>query len=188
MQAPLIAIFAGSFDPIHIGHMALANYLFYQIEGLTQLWFLPTAQNPIKGKAELSFGKRCNLIDKVIEGDSRFSCCRIEGSLPSPHYTIHTLDALQADYPRYRFGLIIGADNWVQRIKWYHWEELVAKYPLWVYPRPEYPIGNTDMEPNVHLLSDAPLLEVSSTAIRQAREKGQDFRYWLPRPDLFDLL
>ena len=106
---PQIALFAGSFDPIHIGHMALANYILCHNKEIEQLWFVPTAQNPLKPRAtELSFTQRCHLIEEVIANDSRFSCCRIEETLPAPHYTIYTLDKLREHYPQYQFILIIG--------------------------------------------------------------------------------
>lgn len=186
---PQIALFAGSFDPIHIGHMALANYILYHNKGIEQLWFVPTAQNPLKPRAtELSFTQRCHLIEEVIANDSRFSCCRIEETLPAPHYTIYTLDKLREHYPQYQFILIMGADNWLSIEHWYHWRELIEQYPILVYPRPRYTLPREAENSNVTLLHDAPLMEISSSEIRSARHKGEDLRYWMPRPELFELL
>lgn len=188
-QKPQIALFAGSFDPIHIGHMALANYILCHDAAIEQLWFVPTAQNPLKAHTtELSFAQRCNIIEQVIASDPRFSCCRIEASLPSPHYTLYTLDKLREDHPQYQFSLIMGADNWLNIERWFHWQELVEQYPILVYPRPGYPLPQKVDFSNVSLLNKAPLLEISSSEIRSAHRKGQDLRYWMPRPELFDLL
>ena len=182
---PQIALFAGSFDPIHIGHMALANYILCHNKGIEQLWFVPT----LKPRAtELSFTQRCHLIEEVIANDSRFSCCRIEETLPAPHYTIYTLDKLRDHYPQYQFILIMGADNWLSIEHWYHWRELIEQYPILVYPRPGYTLPREAENSNVTLLHDAPLMEISSSEIRSARHKGEDLRYWMPRPELFELL
>ncbi len=184
-----VVVFAGTFDPIHIGHMALANFLLTEPMGFQELWFVPTMQNPLKERLSLwSFDMRCRLIQASIRGDYRFRCCPIEETLPAPHYTIYTILALQKQYPDYRFSLLIGADNWSCFQQWYRWEELIQLVPIIIYPRRGVMVDSESLPEQVTYAANAPLIEVSSTSIREALLANKDLRYWLPRPELFEEL
>lgn len=174
-----IGIFSGSFNPIHIGHLALANYLC-EYEGLDELWFLVTPHNPLKEEEGLLDDQlRLHLVRLAIEGYPRFRASDYEFSLPRPSYTAHTLSCLRRDYPQHCFHFIIGSDNWHLFPRWHQPEEILAHHPLLIYPRPGYPVEPSTLPSNVRL-SSAPTLEISSTFIRQALAEGRDIRYFLP--------
>lgn len=172
-------IYPGSFNPIHIGHLALANYLC-EFEGLDEVWFLVTPHNPLKEKTDLMDDKfRYELTQKAIDGYPKFKASNFEFQLPQPSYTIQTLDALSAAYPDHNFSLIIGADNWLSIDKWKDPEVLVSKYHLLIYPRKGYDVKIPSKLPNVKFVQ-APIIEISSSFIRKALEDGKDIRFFLP--------
>lgn len=176
-------IFGGSFNPIHIGHLALANYLC-EYQGIHELWFMVSPQNPLKqDQALLDDQQRLKLVEIAIKGYDRFHASDFEFHLPKPSYTIHTLDALKAAYPEREFILLIGADNWQDFHRWKEHERLVAENKLIVYPRPGIIIEPAGLPANVQLIP-APQLEISSTFIRDALKEGKDIRYFL-HPDVY---
>jgi len=171
-------IFGGSFNPIHIGHLALANYLC-EYGGLDEIWFLVSPHNPLKEQGGLwDDDLRLELVRLATADYPRFHASDFEFHLPRPSYMVHTLDALQEAYPDRRFTLIIGADNWAVFPRWYQPEEIIRRHEILVYPRPGYPIDPTHLPDSVQLV-DTPLLEISSTFIRQALDEGKDVRYFL---------
>ena len=173
-----IGIFSGSFNPIHIGHLALANYLC-EYEGVDEVWFLVTPHNPLKEEAGLmDDGVRLKLVQRAIEGYPRFRASDFEFSMPRPSYTIYTLDALKARYPDHRFHLIIGSDNWQLFPRWYQHERILREHRLLVYPRPGYTVDPASLPSSVRLV-EAPLFDISSTFIRQALAEGRDIRFFL---------
>lgn len=179
-------IFSGSFNPVHIGHLALANYLC-EYEGLDEVWFLVSPRNPLKEKDELMDDAfRLKLVQLAISGYPKFKASDIEFSLPRPSYTIHTLDKLKACHPDRKFYLIIGSDNWQLFPRWYQSERIIAENHLLVYPRPGYPISSDSLPANVRMVS-SPVFEISSTFIRQALEEGKDVRYFL-HPAVYEAL
>lgn len=179
-------IFSGSFNPVHIGHLALANYLC-EYEGLDEVWFLVSPRNPLKEKDELMDDAfRLKLVQLAISGYPKFKASDIEFSLPCPSYTIHTLDKLKACHPNREFYLIIGSDNWQLFPRWYQSERIIAENHLLVYPRPGYPISSDSLPANVRMVS-SPVFEISSTFIRQALEEGKDVRYFL-HPAVYEAL
>ncbi len=178
-----IGLFFGSFNPIHIGHLAIANYIIEYTE-LDKLWFVVSPQNPLKEKRNLlNDYQRLEMVNRVIFDDMRFKACDIEFKLPRPSYTIDTLTYLTEKYPDHEFSLIIGSDNYVNLKKWKNHEQLLNQYHFIIYPRPNYPIDCNAYKGNFSVV-DAPLIEISSTFIRKALSEKRDIRYFL-NPEVF---
>lgn len=172
-------IFSGSFNPIHIGHLALANYLCEFAE-LDEIWFMVSPHNPLKEESNLlADHKRLELVELAIEGYPRFHASDFEFQLPRPSYTVHTLEKLKENYPEREFHLIIGSDNWNMFSLWKDPEQIITSTSILIYPRPGFPIDEKQLPEGVSLVS-APLLDVSSTFIREAISTGKDIRYFLP--------
>lgn len=181
-----IGIFSGSFNPIHVGHLALANYLC-EFGGLDELWFLVTPRNPFKvGQDLLPDALRLELVQLAIEGYPKFRASDFEFHLPRPSYTIHTFDCLKEAYPQHTFHLIIGSDNWHSFSHWYRSDRLLAENPISIYPRSGYPVDVSSLPPRVRLV-DAPVIEISSTFIRESVKAGKDVRYFL-HPRVYERL
>lgn len=174
-----IGLFFGSFNPIHIGHMAIANYMV-EFTDLDKLWFVVSPQNPLKKKDTLlADHHRLEMVFKATEDDARFQASNIEFNLPKPSYTIDTLTYLKEKYPQYEFVIIMGSDGLVTFSKWKNHEQITGNYTRYVYPRPgteEQWLKNIENGKIV----DAPLMEISSTFIRKAIASGKDIRYFLP--------
>lgn len=180
-------IFGGSFNPIHIGHLALANYLC-EFEGLDEVWFMITPHNPLKKQAELMPDNfRLELARLAIQGYDKFNASDFEFGLPQPSYTIHTLDALKKAYPEREFHLIIGADNWKLFPRWKESQRVLQENKILVYPRKGSEIDANFLPPTVKLVH-APLVEVSATFIRNAIIEGKDVRYFLPSIEVWQKL
>lgn len=186
MERLKTGIFSGSFNPIHIGHLALANYLC-EFEGLDEVWFMVSPQNPLKEQAGLLPDElRLELVQLAIDGYPRFRASDFEFHLPRPSYTVHTLDKLKLTYPERDFCLIIGSDNWIVFNQWRESERILAENELLIYPRPGFPVDASSLPANVRLAS-SPVFEISSTFIRQALKEGKDVRYFL-HPAVYERL
>lgn len=171
-------IFSGSFNPIHIGHLALANYLC-EYEGLDEIWFMVSPHNPLKEEADLWEDEfRLKLVDLAVEGYPKFKSSDFEFNLPRPSYSIHTLNKLSESYPDRDFLLIIGSDNWACFNRWYQWEEIIANHRLLIYPRRGFPIDTVGLPERVRLVH-SPMIDISSTFIREAIIQKKDVRYFL---------
>ena len=178
MAKESIGIFGGSFNPIHIGHLALANYLC-EYGDLDEVWFMVSPQNPLKKDAKLWDDElRLELVHLAVEDYPKFKVCDIEFRLPRPSYTIHTLKALQEEYPDKEFTLIIGADNWKLFPRWRSADEIISQYSVLIYPRPGFSVNEKELPSTIRLVN-TPQLEVSSTFIRESLEAGKDIRYFL---------
>lgn len=185
----ITGIFPGSFNPIHIGHLALANWIC-EFCDMDELWFMVTPQNPQKDASDLiDENIRLQMVRASVAGYPKFKASDFEFALPRPFYTIHTLYALRKAYSGRDFRLIIGADSWHNIHQWKDSDALVETYPILIYPRKGY--ETTIPEGYSHIQKvDAPLFEVSSTFIRQSLSCGKDIRYFLPEairtmPDIF---
>lgn len=174
-----IGIFGGSFNPIHIGHLALANYLCEYGE-VDEVWFLVSPHNPLKERGDLWPDElRLRLVELAIQGYDKFRASDFEFHLPRPSYMVNTLRALRQAHPEHQFTLIIGSDNWELFPRWYQYEELLTENQVIIYPRPGYPVEPSALPSGVRLV-ETPTLEISSTFIRQALSEGKDIRFFLP--------
>ncbi|KAF0132098.1 MAG: nicotinate-nucleotide adenylyltransferase [Bacteroidetes bacterium] len=175
-----VGLFFGSFNPVHNGHLMLANYLL-EYASLDEIWFIVSPHNPLKAQADLMpEEKRLAMVKKAVEGFDRFVVSDIEFGMPKPSYTIDTLKALEIKFPNMHFHLITGTDSLENFHLWKDYEAILKSYSLLVYPRK----GSSDhpliKHPSVQLI-EAPLIEVSSTFIRDAIKQGKDLRFFLPK-------
>lgn len=175
-----IGIFSGSFDPIHIGHIILANYIVEFTE-IDKIWFLVSPQSPFKANKELTNENlRLEMVQQALADYEHFEASNIEFSLPKPSYTVNTLEAVQEKYPEHQFTLIIGADNWASFEDWKNPERILDRFKLMVYPR----LGSritipTKMRNKVEAL-ESPIIEISSTFIRESIAEGRNMKAFLP--------
>lgn len=172
-------LYFGSFNPVHNGHLMLANYLVENSE-LDSIWFVISPQNPFKKKESLLPDyQRLELMNRAIEGYSRFSACDIEFSMPKPSYTIDTLTYLREKYPTREFYLMMGTDNLVNFHHWKNFEQIINNYKIIVFPRNGCDGGPLRDHANVRMV-DTPIIEVSSTFIRESISAGKDVRFFMP--------
>ena len=175
-----IGLFFGSFNPVHIGHMAIANYMLNET-AIEQIWMVLSPQNPLKAKSTLlDQYHRLALLNLAIDDYPKIKSSKIEFDLPQPSYTINTLVHLEEKFPQHEFSLLIGRDNLVSFHKWKNYEQILNSYQIYVYPRVEAGISQFDNLPNIHL-TKAPIIEISSTAIREAIKQKKDIRFYLPQ-------
>ncbi|CAK7042715.1 MAG: nicotinate (nicotinamide) nucleotide adenylyltransferase [Petrimonas sp.] len=180
MRKKQVGIFSGSFNPIHIGHLILANYML-EFTYLDEVWFLVTPHNPLK-EAESLLGDniRLEMTRLAVKDFDRLLVSDIEFDMPKPSYTIETLTKLKAENPGLEFTLLIGSDNWVKFPRWKDNERLAKEFKILVYPRlGEDVLINGLHTENVRLV-DAPVVEISSTFIRESIRAGKDVRAFLP--------
>ncbi|MBO7541562.1 MAG: nicotinate-nucleotide adenylyltransferase [Bacteroidales bacterium] len=176
----LTGLYFGSFNPIHNGHLMLANYLV-EYGGIGELWFVISPQNPFKEKKSLLPDyQRLELVRRAVEDYMKFRACDVEFSLPKPSYTIDTLTYLKEKYPNKEFCLIIGSDNIERFPRWKNAQQIIDNYHILVFPRKDCPVGDFANLTNVHIV-DAPLIEVSSTFIRESIADGKDVRFYMPQ-------
>ncbi|ERJ77191.1 nicotinate-nucleotide adenylyltransferase [Prevotella melaninogenica] len=181
-----IGIFGGSFNPIHNGHIALAK-AFLEKENLNEVWFFVSPQNPFKVNQQLLADHlRLELVRKAIADNPHFRASDYEFQLPKPSYTWNTLQHLSHNYPTHRFTLLVGGDNWAAFDRWYHAEDILSNYKIVVYPRRGQEIDKSTLPTNVSLLQ-TPLIDVSSTDVRQRVEQGEDISKLVPEEILNDI-
>ena len=174
-----VGIYSGSFNPIHHGHVMLANYLV-EFSDLDELWFVVTPQNPLKKKEDLlDDDERLKMVQLAIGDDPRIRVSDIEMHLPTPSYTINTLTALGEQYPDCEFVFICGMDSLQNLKNWREYQKILDNYELLVFPREGYDGGELVNYPSVTVLK-TPILEISSTFIRQCVKEGRDVRHFMP--------
>ena len=178
MQKKKVGIFGGSFNPIHTGHIALAKSLCQQA-GLDEVWLMVSPMNPFKKEATdlLTDKLRLEMAEQAIADEPKLKACDYEFHMPKPSYTWHTLQALSQDFPHVSFTLLIGGDNWASFDKWFHHEDILSNSPIVVYPRKGCDIGKV---PSSVTIVETPLLNISSTEIRQRIKEGKSIHGMVP--------
>ena len=175
----ITGLYFGSFNPIHIGHLAIANFMI-EFSELKQLWFVVSPQNPLKQKKSLLKDyHRMEMVRLAVEEDDRFRASDIEFRLPTPSYTIDTLAYLEEKHSNREFQLVMGTDGLRTFHKWKHADLIAKKYHRLIYPRPGTDIKTVSRLPNTTIV-DAPLMEISSSFIRKAIREGKDVRHLMP--------
>ncbi len=175
-----VGLYFGSYNPIHIGHLAIANYLV-EYTDLDQLWFVVSPQNPHKKKVNLlNDYQRLDMVERAVETDDRLRASNIEFNLPKPSYTVDTLAYLKERHPNYDFCILMGSDNLENFHKWKNYEVIVENFGVIVYPRPGFNPEKVQLHKNIQIAEGAPLMEVSSSFIRKAIQEKKDIRHFLP--------
>lgn len=173
-----VGILGGSFNPVHAGHMMLASFLT-QWGYVDRVWLTLSPRNPLKDPTDLLPDmKRLNMLSIAAKGATDIDICDIELSMPKPSYTINTLDLLRSRYPGMSFKLIIGSDNWRIFDRWREPQRILDDYGVIVYRRPGYPVEREHIA-GLEVV-DAPMVDISSTFVRNAIAKGRNMSYFLP--------
>ncbi len=190
-----VGLFFGTFNPIHVGHLIIANFMADRTE-LDEVWLVVTPRNPHKQKDSLlKDHHRLQLARVATEDNEKLDVSRIEFELPQPSYTVNTLKHLEEKHPEYRFILIVGEDNLRTFHKWKNYEEILKDHELFIYPR-AYTVQERDYGPDPKdkereeaikardgvKLFDAPVMKISASYIRKAISEGRDVRYLLTPP------
>lgn len=175
-----VGLFFGSFNPVHIGHMAMANY-FLEFSDLEEVWFVPSPQSPHKSKSALvDPWLRLEMLHLAVGKAPGYSVSDLELYLPQPSYTSITMAHFTSTYPSCSFALIMGADNYISLHKWFNYKAIIELFPLYVYPRPGSTVDDTLYEGSQINMVKAPLMEISSSVIRKALKENKDMRFFLP--------
>lgn len=173
-----VGLFFGSFNPIHIGHLIIANYIV-SYGDIDQVWFVLSPQNPLKSQKELlNEYHRQHLLQTAIDGENKLKCSIIEFHLPKPSYTIDTLAYLKEKYSEHHFTIIMGSDSFQNIKNWKNSEVLIKEYSVLIYKRPGFEIKN-ELKANIKIL-DAPMLDISSTRIRGMIKDKKSIRFLVP--------
>ena len=175
-----VGLFFGSFNPIHTGHLIIAEYMATHTD-LEQVWFVVSPHNPLKQRATLANDfDRLHMVQLAIEDNPRLKASNIEFSLPKPSYTIDTMIYLHEKYPQHEFSLIMGADNLESIHKWKNFEVLLQRYRIHIYNRPGATIDVSGFKEADIKVYEVPMIAISSTYIRQSIASGLSIRYLVP--------
>ncbi len=174
-----IGLLFGTFNPPHIGHTLIANY-FYITNNFDEIWFIVSPQNPFKKDITLLNEKlRLEMVRLAIENANYLKASDIEFGLPKPSYTINTLEKLKNDYPQYTFNIIMGSDNAISIEKWKYFQNIIDNHRIYVYPRTGYSTKNILTHKNIKIDNTAPIIDISSTWIREQVKNGKDVQFFL---------
>jgi nicotinate-nucleotide adenylyltransferase len=173
-----IGLYFGSFNPVHVGHLIIANHVVNETD-LNQVWFVVSPQNPFKQSASLlNEYHRLHLIKSAIDGENNLRASSVEFSLPKPSYTVDSLAYLKEKHPEHEFSILMGSDGFQNLNKWKNYEVIVANHSIYIYKRPGFEVIET-FGAKVHMLN-APLLELSSTHIRELIKNRKSIRFLVP--------
>ena len=173
-----IGLYFGSFNPIHIGHLIIANHVLNETS-INKIWFIVSPQNPFKeSKTLLNEFDRLHLVRLATQEDNRIKCSDIEFNLPKPSYTSNTLTFLSEKYPEHQFSLIMGSDSYQNLDKWKNYETIINNYPVYVYQREGHEIKKTFDKEAVIL--NAPIIQISASQIREHIRSAKSIRYLVP--------
>lgn len=182
----LTGLFFGSFNPVHVGHMIIANHMV-ECTSMDQVWMVVSPHNPHKDKKSLANDYvRLDLVNLAIGDNPNLRASDIEFALPKPSYTVDTLAYLTEKYPKRKFALIMGGDNLASLKKWKNYEVLLGNYQIFVYDRPGYDLGELASHSSVTVV-EAPLLSISASFIRNTIKDGRSCRYLVPEK-VFDYI
>lgn len=175
-----VGLFFGSFNPVHIGHLIIANYVV-SFTDLEQVWFVVSPQNPFKISASLlNEHHRLHLIKSAIDGEKNLRASNAEFNLPRPSYTVDTLIYLKEKYPDHEFSILMGSDGFKNINKWKNYEVIARNYPVYIYERRGFDISETHGA-KIQIVK-APFLDISSTLIRDLIKKKKSIRFFVPDP------
>lgn len=173
-----VGLYFGSFNPVHAGHLIIANYLLNYTD-LQRIWFIVSPQNPFKENTGLlNEYSRLHLLKLATEDDNRIKVLDIEFKLPKPSYTATTLIHIEEKHPANQFGVIMGSDSFHNLHKWKNYEAIINNYPIYVYLRQGFEIKN-DIKANITIVN-APIFQISATEIRQLIKEKKSIRYMVP--------
>ena len=176
-----IGLYFGSFNPIHHGHLLIAEYILENDSALDQIWFVVSPQNPLKPSGSLlNEYHRLYLVQLAVEGENKLKASDIEFKLPKPSYTVDTLTYLQEKYPAHQFSIIMGSDSFQNLPKWKNYTHLLRNYPIYIYKRMAHETIPPHPEAKKLILLEAPLLPISATDIRKKIKAGKSIRYLVP--------
>lgn len=179
MQKIRTGIYGGSFNPIHNGHIAIANSMA-ELASLDEVWLVVSPQNPLKQSADLLADRlRLDMTRLALTPYPKLKACDYEFGLPRPSYMWHTLQSMSRDFPEREFTLLIGADNWAVFDRWFHADDIIANYPIAIYPRTGSPIDAASLPEGVRLY-DTGLHDISSTEVRERIRRGEDVSGMIP--------
>lgn len=174
-----IGLFFGSFNPVHVGHMIIANFMVEHSD-MDMIWMVVSPHNPHKEKKSLAKDHdRLHLVDIAIGDNTGIKASNIEFNLPKPSYTIDTLTYLKEKHPNYEFCLIMGGDNLGTFHKWKNYQLILDNHEIFVYDRPGYDLGDLQHHESVTIL-EAPLLSISASYIRKQIKEGNSIQYLVP--------
>ena len=173
-----IGLYFGSFNPVHNGHLIIAKHVINNTD-LKQVWVVISPQNPLKNSSSLlNKYDRLNMVQSALEGETKIKASTIEFNLPSPSFTIDTLTYLKEKYTQHQFYIIMGSDSFTNIKNWKNFEMIIKNYQIYIYERTGFPIKNIK-DAIVNKL-EAPLVEISSSEIRNIIKKGKSIRYLVP--------
>jgi len=173
-----IGLYFGSFNPIHIGHLIIANHVLNETN-IARIWFIVSPQNPLKkSNSLLNEFDRLHMVRLAVQDDNRIKCSDIEFNLSKPSFTTNTLAFLSEKYPENKFSIIMGSDSYQNLDKWKNFETIVSNYSIYVYKREGHEINRFwGHDPTI---LNAPLIQVSATQIREYIKAGKSIRYLVP--------